>query len=345
MKIAILTGGGDCPGLNAVIRAVVRMCEANGDTCLGFRNGWRGVVDGTYRNLTRKEVSGILHQGGTILGTSRTNLRAVNNGYQRAIEMLTAVEVDALIAVGGEDTQGVALGLIEAGFPNVVGCPKTIDNDLYGTDYTFGFDTAVHIATEALDRLHTTAEAHQRVIILEVMGRHAGWIALHSGLAGGADVIMIPEVAMSMAEVCSWVKRRQDIHNKHFSLIVVAEGARIKDIGAKEVADSEKLDAFGHVKLGGVGQYVADQIEERLGVDCRCAVLGHIQRGGTPTARDRYLGLQFGSAAYEAAKNKQFGIMVGLRGTEIVPVPLAEVASKLKTVPEELYRKAAVFFG
>lgn len=340
----MLTGGGDCPGLNAVIRAVTRMATQHGDEVIGFRNGWKGVVEGNYMPLTRKEVGGILHLGGTILGTSRTNLGKIDKGYDRAIEMMNALKVDALIAIGGEDTLGVARELIARGFTSVVGCPKTIDNDLWGTDYTFGFDTAVSIATEAIDRLHSTAEAHRRAMVIEVMGRHTGWIALHSGLAGGADVIIIPEVQLSMPEICSWVKRRQEAHGKFFSLIVVAEGAIIKELGT-EYETKHEIDSFGHKRLGGVGNWIADQLESRLGVDARAVILGHIQRGGTPTARDRYLALAFGTEAYRAVKTGKYGQMMGLRGTDIIHVPLEEVAGKIKTVPEELYRTAMEFFG
>ena len=341
MRVGVLTGGGDCPGLNAVIRAVVRKGVAEYDAeVVGFRDGWRGVLDNDTRELDVPSVRGILPRGGTIIGSSRTNPLKVDRGLERIEVNLKAADVDALIAIGGEDTLGVATRLAELGF-NVVGVPKTIDNDLSATDFTFGFDTAVNIATEAIDRLHTTAESHHRVVIVEVMGRHSGWIALHSGLAGGANVILIPEQPFSIEHVCQLVERR---YRTNFSpIVVVAEGA-VPAEGDMLTVQSE-LDAFGHVRLGGVGDWLAREIEKRTGHESRAVVLGHIQRGGTPTAFDRWLATRFGLHAIEAVHDGDFGTMVALRGTDIVKVPLAEGTSKLKTVDPALYAEAEVLFG
>jgi 6-phosphofructokinase 1 len=341
MRVGVLTGGGDCPGLNAVIRAVVRKGVAEYDAeVVGFRDGWRGVLENDTRELDVPSVRGILPRGGTIIGSSRTNPLKVDRGLERIEVNLKAVDVDALIAIGGEDTLGVATRLAELGF-NVVGVPKTIDNDLSATDFTFGFDTAVNIATEAIDRLHTTAESHHRVVIVEVMGRHSGWIALHSGLAGGANVILIPEQPFSIDHVCQLVERR---YRTNFSpIVVVAEGA-VPAEGDMLTVQSE-LDAFGHVRLGGVGDWLAREIEKRTGHESRAVVLGHIQRGGTPTAFDRWLATRFGLHAIEAVHDGDFGTMVALRGTDIVRVPLAEGTGKLKTVDPALYAEAEVLFG
>jgi ATP-dependent phosphofructokinase / diphosphate-dependent phosphofructokinase len=347
MRVGVLTGGGDCPGLNAVIRALVRRgAQEFGYEFVGFRDGWRGPLEGDTIPLDVQAVRGILPRGGTILGSSRTNPLADSaggagrSGVDRIKDNLAGLGVDALIAIGGEDTLGAATRLYEQDV-KVVGVPKTIDNDLGATDYTFGFDTAVNIAMEAIDRLHTTAESHHRALIVEVMGRHAGWIALHAGLAGGANVILIPEKPFSIEEVCAHVEHR--FQTRYAPIVVVAEGARPAE---EEVplAD-QRLDAFGHVRLGGVGQMLADEIEKRTGKEARCTVLGHIQRGGTPTAFDRVLATRFGLNAIDAVHDGAFGMMVALRGTDIVRVPLADATRELKTVPPERYAEAEVFFG
>lgn len=342
MKVGVLTGGGDCPGLNAVIRAVVRKGDQEyGYRFIGFRNGWRGAVDGTALPLDVPAVRGILPRGGTILGSSRTNPFERENGVRAIKDNLAKYEVDALIAIGGEDTLGVAARLNdEYGIP-CVGVPKTIDNDLSGTDYTFGFDTAVGIATEAIDRLHTTAESHMRVMVCEVMGRHAGWIALHSGLAGGANVILIPEQRFDVDQVCAWVTSRFEASRA--PVVVVAEGAMPRD--GDMVLKDATTDPFGHVRLSGVGEWLAKEIEARTGLEARTTVLGHVQRGGTPSAFDRWLATRFGLHAIDAVRDGDFGKMVALRGTDIVRVPMAEAAAKLKTVDPALYREAGVFFG
>src|SRR6476659_8415193 len=341
MRIGVLTGGGDCPGLNAVIRAVVRKgVGVYGHEFVGFRDGWKGPLENITMPLGVPEVRGILPRGGTILGSSRTNPFKVDDGFERVGRTLHDNEVDALIAIGGEDTLGVATRLGEMGV-NVIGVPKTIDNDLNATDYTFGFDTAVNIAMEAIDRLHTTAESHHRALIVEVMGRHAGWIALHAGLAGGANVILIPEQPFSMERVCAYVESRFQSH--YAPIIVVAEGA-VPD-GGENTTLHKGLDAFGHVRLGGIGEWLAGEIEKRTGKEARTTVLGHIQRGGTPTAFDRVLATRFGLHAVDAANAHAWGTMVALRGTDIVRVPLTEATSELKTVRPELYGEAEVFFG
>ncbi|BDG09474.1 6-phosphofructokinase [Anaeromyxobacter paludicola] len=341
MKVAILTGGGDCPGLNAVIRAVVRRGEQHGLEFTGVRDGWRGLLANDHFRLTRDAVSGILHLGGTILGTSRTNPFKSEGGPERVLETLERNHLQAVVAIGGEDTLGVAKKFFDMGV-KVVGCPKTIDNDLSGTDYTFGFDTAVTIATEAIDRLHTTAEAHSRVIVCEVMGRHAGHIALHSGMAGGADVILIPERPIDLDEVAAHVLARQ-ARGRRFSIVVVAEGAQIQR-GKDEVQDRE-LDQFGHVRLGGIANVLAAEIEKRTGIETRTTVLGHIQRGGSPTARDRVLGTRYGVFAADLVRDRRFGQMAALRGDAIVGVSLEEATRDLHLVDPALYDVAAVFFG
>jgi 6-phosphofructokinase 1 len=341
MRFGVLTGGGDCPGLNAVIRAVVRKGVGSyGHEFVGFRDGWRGPIEGATSALDINAVRGILPRGGTILGTSRTNPYKVDGGTDAIRTQLQKLNVDALIAIGGEDTLGVAKRLTDDGIP-VVGVPKTIDNDLGATDYTFGFDTAVNIAMEAIDRLHTTAESHHRALIVEVMGRHAGWIALHAGLAGGANVILIPERPFDIAKVCAYIEHRFQDH--YAPIVVVAEGA-VPAEGTMALATGE-IDAFGHVRLGGIGQQIADEIEKRTGKEARTAVLGHIQRGGTPTAYDRVLATRFGLHAIDAAHEGDFGKMVALRGTDIVRVPLSDATDELKTVPAERYEEAEVFFG
>ena len=341
MRVGVLTGGGDCPGLNAVIRAVVRKgVKEYGYEFVGFRDGWKGPLEGLTMPLDIPTVRGILPRGGTILGSSRTNPIKVDGGVERIEENLKSLGIDALVAIGGEDTLGVATKLTEHGF-HVVGVPKTIDNDLSATDYTFGFDTAVMIATEAIDRLHTTAESHHRVLICEVMGRHAGWIALHSGMAGGANAILIPEVEFDLDEVVGWVESRFDSH--YSPIIVVAEGALPK--GGQMVTKDTTLDAFGHVKLSGIGEWLAGAIEERTGKEARTTVLGHVQRGGTPTAFDRVLATRFGLNAIDAVKDGDWGKMVALHGTDIVRVPLEAATGTLKTVPMERYEEAKAFFG
>ena len=347
MRVGVLTGGGDCPGLNAVIRALVRRgAQEFGYEFVGFRDGWRGPLEGDTIPLDVQAVRGILPRGGTILGSSRTNPLAESaggagrSGVDRIKDNLAGLGVDALVVIGGEDTLGVATRLHEQGV-RVVGVPKTIDNDLGATDYTFGFDTAVNIAMEAIDRLHTTAESHHRALIVEVMGRHAGWIALHAGLAGGANVILIPEKPFSIEEVCRHVEHR--FRTRYAPIVVVAEGARPAE---DDVALADRqLDAFGHVRLGGIGQMLADEIEKRTGKEARCTVLGHIQRGGTPTAFDRVLATRFGVHAIGAVHDGEFGMMMALRGTEIVRAPLADATRELKTVPPERYAEAEVFFG
>ena len=342
MKIAVLTGGGDCPGLNAVIRAVVRRGSQHGLEVMGVREGWRGLMDPPLHDrLTQEATSGILHLGGTILGTSRTNPFKKPGGAETVLKNVKGLNIGAIVAIGGEDTLGVATKLSTMGV-NVVGVPKTIDNDLSGTDLTFGFDTAVSIATEAIDRLHSTAESHNRVIVCEVMGRHAGWIATHSGIAGGADVILIPEKPIEIDKVCEHITRRHRTRDVNFSIVVVAEGAKL---GSSESKVAEKLDEFGHIRLGGIGQQIAELIEKKTGFETRATVLGHIQRGGTPTAFDRVLGTRFGVHAADMVAKGEWGKMAALRGAQIVSVPLAEATAKLKTVPPEFFAVAEVFFG
>ncbi len=341
MRVGLLTGGGDCPGLNAVIRAVVRKgIEVHGWETVGFRNGWQGPLEGLTKPLGLDDVEDILTRGGTILGSSRTNPYKVDGGVDRIKATLAEHGVDALVAIGGEDTLGVAKRLTDDGV-GVVGVPKTIDNDLGATDYTFGFDTAVHIATEAIDRLRTTAESHHRALVVEVMGRHAGWIALHSRLAGGANVILVPERHFSVDQVVEWVKRR--FEREYAPIIVVAEGA-LPEGGEEKLLTGEK-DAFGHVRLGGIGTWLAEEIAAKTGKESRAVVLGHTQRGGTPTAYDRVLATRFGLHAVDAVADGDFGVMVALKGTDIVRVKLSEATAELKTVPLERYKEAEVFFG
>ena len=341
-KIGILTGGGDCPGLNPVIRAVVRKGFNEGYEIIGIKNGWKGLIENDVIKLDLISVSGILPKGGTILGTSRTNPYKKEGGLENVKENYKKLGLDALIVVGGEDTLGVALKLIKDGITNIVGLPKTIDNDLSATDYTFGFDTALNTAMECIDKLHTTAESHHRIIVVEVMGRHAGWIAVESGIAGGADIILIPEKPIDTEEVCALIKKRH-ARGKTFSIVVVAEGAQFKE--GTMVLQEQKLDEFGHVRLGGIGEHVAQEIEKRTGYETRVSVLGHIQRGGTPTAFDRILGTRFGVKAVELVKNKKFGRMVSLTGNKIIDVPIEEAVRALKTVDTDLYEIAKVFFG
>jgi phosphofructokinase-like protein len=345
-RVAILTGGGDCPGLNAVIRAVARRALDQGDEVVGVREGWRGLVDSRFEPLGPREISGLLPRGGTILGTSRTNPFRLEGGVERVLASFRRERFDALVAVGGEDTLGVASGLhAEHQFP-VVGVPKTIDNDLSATDYTFGFDTAVSICTEAIDRLHTTAESHNRVMVVEVMGRHTGWIAVMSGIAGGADVILIPEHPVTVEQACSEIQHRHE-RGKDFSIVVVSEGYELTyDSGERrQVAQETAADEFGHVRLGGVGHELAREIEERTGYETRVTVLGHVQRGGSPTPRDRVLATRYGLKAADLVHEGRFGRMAALQGDRIVDVSLAEATAKLKTVPDDWYAVAKAFFG
>lgn len=341
-KIGVLTGGGDCPGLNAVIRAVVRTSWRKKWAVIGIRNGWKGLIDGDMIPISDNLVSGLLPKGGTILGTSRTNPFKEQDTIEKVLENIKKYKIDVIVAIGGEDTLGVALKLHGKGVP-IVGIPKTIDNDLSGTDYTFGFDTAVSIVTEAIDRLHTTAESHHRVMVLEVMGRHAGWIATVAGIAGGADEILIPEKPFDIETVCNNLKARYQ-SGKTFSIVVISEGARPAHSDNFSTISEEK-DEFGHVRLGGIGNYLGREIEKRLGVETRVTVLGHVQRGGTPTAYDRVLATRFGVAAVKLIEENDFGKMVALCGNKIVAVKLDEAVSKLKTVDMELYDIAKIFFG
>ena len=342
MRIGVLTGGGDCPGLNAVIRAIVRKGVGEyGHEFVGYRDGWRGPLEDDSRPLGVPEVRGILPRGGTILGSSRTNPFAEDGGPEQLVANLEASGVDGLIAIGGEDTLGAASRMYSEAGVKVIGVPKTIDNDLSATDYTFGFDTAVNIAMEAIDRLHTTADSHHRVLIVEVMGRHAGWIAFHAGLAGGANVILIPEQQFDVERVCELVGRR--FESRFAPIVVVAEGAQ--PAGGMPSQEKGELDAFGHVRLGGIGHWLEGEIERRTGKEARATVLGHVQRGGTPTAFDRVLATRFGLHAIDAAEASKWGTMTALRGTDIELVALGEATAELKTVPPELYAEAEVFFG
>ena len=343
MRVGLLTGGGDCPGLNAVIRAVVRKGERHyGDELFGFCDGWRGVLDGRTVELNVERCRGILPRGGTILGTSRTNPYKMDGGSEKAIENLRAARTDALIAIGGEDTLGVAEKLSREGV-SVVGVPKTIDNDLSATEVTFGFDTAVQIASDAIDRLHTTAESHDRVMVVEVMGRHAGWIATHAGIAGGAADILVPEEEFDIEEVCERLRKRHE-RGRYASIVVVAEGATPKQ-GTMVTQEDKGTDQFGHVRLGGIGNDVAEAIAEKTGFETRVTILGHIQRGGTPTAFDRILATRFGVAAIDAVHDGAFGQMVALSAGEIVRVSLTEAVKQIKTVDPDLYHGVARIFS
>lgn len=345
MRFGVLTGGGDCPGLNAAIRAVVRRGLGDGHELLGFRYGWAGVMEGDLMPLTLQSTAGILLRGGTILGTSRTNPFSAENGehgLEAIRQALAHHRIDALIAIGGEDTLGVALKLHQAEVP-IVGIPKTIDNDLSGTDATIGFNTAVQIASDAIDRIHTTAESHNRVMVVEVMGRHAGWIATHAGIASGGDAILIPERPFDIEEVCSHLRHRHQ-RGRSFSIVVVAEGAKPRE-GTIETRAGAQQDAFGHERLGGIGVVLEREIEQRTGYETRVTILGHVQRGGVPTAFDRVLATRFGVAALDAAAAGRLGVMVSLRGTEIVEVPLQDALGEPKLVDPALYDTAAAFFG
>jgi ATP-dependent phosphofructokinase / diphosphate-dependent phosphofructokinase len=345
MRLGVLTGGGDCPGLNAAIRAVVRRGAASGHELLGFRYGWAGLIEDEALQLTPQSTTGILPRGGTILGTSRTNPFAAGDegeGLKAIRDTLRTRQLDALIAIGGEDTLGVALRLHREGIP-VVGVPKTIDNDLGGTDATIGFNTAVQIATDAIDRLHTTAESHNRVMVVEVMGRHAGWIATHAGIAGGGDAILIPEREFDIEEVCSHLRRRHD-RGRSFSIVVVAEGAKPKQ-GTIQTREGTSKDAFGHERLGGIGVMLEQEIESRTGFETRMSILGHVQRGGAPTAFDRVLATRYGVAALDAAVARRYGVMVALHGAAIGEVQLQDALREPKLVDPELFETAATFFG
>ncbi len=339
MRVGMLTGGGDCPGLNAVIRAVCRRLWEDGHETVGVLNGWRGMIDGNLKPLGYDEISGILPKGGTIIGTSRTNPHKLEGGVEGVKK--TFEQIDALVAIGGEDTLGVAAKLFADDNLPVVGVPKTIDNDLNGTDYTFGFDTAVYVATEAIDRVHSTAESHNRIIVVETMGRHAGWIALMSGIAGGADWILIPEQKVVYDDVAAAVERRRG-RGKNFSVIVASEGSELPG-----VSDAGEVDDFGHVRVENrdVGETVAEEIEKRTGMQARATVLGYIQRGGTPTPRDRVLGLRFGLEAADLVTAGKWGQMAALHGDEVLSVPLTEATAELKLVPESWYETAKTFFG
>jgi phosphofructokinase-like protein len=340
MKVGLLTGGGDCPGLNAAIRAVVKKGLKDFDVeFVGIRDGWKGLIEADSFPITRETVSGILVKGGTILGSSRTNPMKMENGVQQAIDGFNKIGLDALIAIGGDDTLGVAAGMSDAGL-NLVGIPKTIDNDLLGTERTIGFNTAITIATDAIDRLHTTAESHHRVILCEVMGRHAGFIATMAGIAGGADLILIPEKPFNIEKVCETIKKRHE--TRSFTIVVVAEGALPE--GGKEILQSGEKDAFGHVTLGGISNWLKKEIKERTGFDTRASILGHVQRGGSPTVEDRLLATRYGVKAMELVGGGQYGVMVALQGDKIVTVPLNE-AVKDRVVGDELYELAQTFFG
>jgi phosphofructokinase-like protein len=345
MKVAVLTGGGDCPGLNAVIRAVVRRASEHGFEMMGLRDGWKGLLEDNHFRLTRETTSGILHRGGTILGTSRVNPFKVEGGLEKVKRAVERNGIHAILAIGGEGTLSAATRLSQEGL-RVVGVPKTIDNDLNGTDFTFGFDTAVMIATDAIDRLHSTAESHKRVIVCEVMGRHVGWIATYAGIAGGADVILVPEIPADLASVAEHIQRRH-ASGRSFSIVVVAEGTRVKvsEDKGEQLITSGALDEAGRPRLGGVGGIVAHEIERRTGFETRVSVLGHIQRGGVPTAHDRVLATRYGVHACDMVARGEFGKMAALRGNEIVSVDLSLATKELKKVPEEFFKVAQVFFG
>lgn len=345
MKVAVLTGGGDCPGLNAVIRAVVRRASEHGFEMMGLKDGWKGLLEDNHFRLTRETTSGILHRGGTILGTSRVNPFKVEGGLEKVKRAVERNGIHAVIAIGGEGTLSAATRMSQEGL-RIVGVPKTIDNDLNGTDFTFGFDTAVTIATDAIDRLHSTAESHKRVIVCEVMGRHVGWIATYAGIAGGADVILVPEIPADLVKVAEHIQRRH-ASGRTFSIVVVAEGTRVKvsEDQNEQLITSGALDEAGRPRLGGVGSIVAHEIERRTGFETRVSVLGHIQRGGVPTAHDRVLATRYGVHACDMVARGEFGKMASLRGNEIVSVDLAMATKELKRVPEEFFKVAQVFFG
>jgi ATP-dependent phosphofructokinase / diphosphate-dependent phosphofructokinase len=346
-RLGVLTGGGDCPGLNAVIRAVTRRSLDRGYDVVAVREGWRGLVDGRFDPLDYRTISGILPRGGTIIGTSRTNPFKIDGAVDRVLSHFANGHLDALVAIGGEDTLGVAARLYDEHQLPVVGVPKTIDNDISATDYTFGFDTAVFVATEAIDRLHTTAESHNRVMVVEVMGRHTGWIAVMAGIAGGADVILIPEQPITVEEACDDLRRRHE-RGKDFSIVVVSEGYELTYASGEKhqvAQEARESDQFGHVRLGGVGDVLAREIEDRTGYETRVTVLGHVQRGGSPTPRDRVLATRYGLKAADLVHERRWGVMAALQGDAIVEVPLGEAVAELKTVPREFYETAKAFFG
>jgi 6-phosphofructokinase 1 len=335
MRVGILTGGGDCPGLNAVLRGfVLRHAHHGPGEVVGFLKGWRGILEGLVRPLAVADVADLWNVGGTVLGTSRTNPLEHDDGLARIRATWQAQRLDALVAIGGDDTLGVATRLAEAGLA-IVGVPKTIDNDLSGTDYTFGFDTAINICAEALDRLHTTARSHGRVIVCEVMGRQAGWIGAYAGLAGGAHVTLLPEFPIDLDAVCKVVTRRRD-EGPGYTIIVVSEGASLPGVPGEVTVSAEK-DAFGHARLGGIGERLAERIEQATGCEVRATVLGHVQRGGAPSAYDRVLATRFGVRAADLVRERDFGKMVALKGTGIVAIPLAEATGTLKQVPDSFY--------
>lgn len=342
MKVGILTGGGDCPGLNAVIRGVVRAVHNGGGQSVGLLRGWRGAIEGTTTELNITNTDDIIGKGGTILGSSRTNPYKKPEDVQQLLDTFARLELDALVAIGGDDTLGVANRLHHDHGLATVGCPKTIDNDLSSTDVTFGFDTSINIVVEAIERLRTTAESHRRIMVVETMGRHAGWIACESGVAAGADYILVPEVNVDLDRMCAVLKQRRE-SGKLYGIVVVSEGAVVAP-GEGYVTQNAKIDDFGHVSLGGVGQLVADLIEKKTGIETRWVVLGHIQRGGSPSAYDRVLGTRLGVAAGRLALQRKFGRMVALQGTRIVDVALADAVGKTKTLDTEFLRDAAEFF-
>ncbi|MFA5403665.1 MAG: ATP-dependent 6-phosphofructokinase [Ignavibacteria bacterium] len=343
MKIGVLTSGGDCPGLNAVIRAIARKADQFGYETIGIMNGWKGIFDESYKTLNLKNIAGIINRGGTILGTSRFSPFEQKGGKDTLLHKISREGFNAIISIGGEGSMHIAQLAHEAGI-NVIGVPKTIDNDISGTDYTFGFDTAVGIATEAIDRLHTTAESHHRIMVLEVMGRHAGWIALYSGVAGGADVIVIPEKKTKISEVVNILKSRYK-RGKLFSIVVVAEGAKFLEKELKQTKGKKKLDDFGRERLGGISYYLAEEIEKRTGFETRATILGYIQRGGVPSAFDRVLGTRFGVYSVEMIKAEKFGRMAAIQSNRITDIPIKEAIGELKTVDDELYKVAQVFFN
>jgi 6-phosphofructokinase 1 len=342
MKIGVLTSGGDCPGLNAVIRAIARKADVYKFETIGIKNGWKGLFDESFIQLNLSSVTGIVNRGGTILGTSRFNPFTEKNGSETLLHKISKENFDVIISIGGEGSMHIAQQAVELGI-NVIGVPKTIDNDIFGTDYSFGFDTAVEIATEAIDRLHTTAESHHRIMLLEVMGRHAGWIAVYSGIAGGADVVIIPEIKIKIGDVCDVLKSRYT-RGKLFSIIVVAEGAQFLEEEMDNVSENKKLDEFGRVRLGGISRYLAEEIEKRTKFETRTTILGYVQRGGVPSAFDRVLGTRFGVYAVDMVKEKKFGRMCAIQGNVITDITIKESVSKLKTVDLEIYKAAQVFF-
>jgi 6-phosphofructokinase 1 len=341
MKVGLLTGGGDCPGLNAVIRAVVRKITNAGGTCIGLLEGWRGLIDNKTRPLIPFETDGIIARGGTILGSSRTNPYRQPADVARAVDNFRSLGLTALVAIGGDDTLGVASKLFMEHALALVGVPKTIDNDLMATDFTFGFDTAINIVMEAVDRLRTTAESHRRIMVIETMGRHAGWIACLSGMAVAADYILVPEVPVNLDHMCEVLQRRRT-EGKLYGIVVVSEGAQLPETGL--ITSDAHTDEFGHVKLGGIGEVVTDLIQKRLKIETRNVTLGHLQRGGPPSAYDRVLATRFGIRAAELALEGKFGYMAALKGNDIRDVPLQEAVAKIKNLDMRYYEEAKAFF-